>query len=211
MRVLACVRRVNSILRGSLEDARRLSTQGSSLARFWNCQNGGQRLLPALPCLTWHLISYREEERRQPAPRDPPSVRRARQRDLAWPKGCFLSPVMLLGRLSSRRVACPASSASSWRTVSQLAPRVVRPRHPAFLDQNASLSGLPEFRTRGDDVRVIYEPTEFYTTLLVRLLLAGLLEERWLSCSCACSTGSRTQSIASLLRRCTLARRRRSS
>lgn len=50
-------------------------------------------------------------------------------------------------------------SISSWK--------IIRPRHPAFADLGAALTSLPRFRTRGEDIRVIYEPTEFYRTLLV--------------------------------------------
>jgi hypothetical protein len=83
----------------------------------------------------------------------------------------FLLDTMLARLSSSHRQLSPTSSAASWRLIHHahaVAPLIVRPRHPAFQDLSSSLQALPEFRTRGDDVRVIYEPTDFYATLLVR-------------------------------------------
>lgn len=45
-------------------------------------------------------------------------------------------------------------------------------RHPAFrqLDRDLDEAGVPCFPARGEDVRVLNDPSEFYQTLLVRLL-----------------------------------------
>lgn len=73
--------------------------------------------------------------------------------------------MLLLGRR-----CWPASTAASWRTVHSASFRGIAPRrNPSFHDLAGDLKGLPAFKTRGEDVRVIYEPVEFYQTLLVSI------------------------------------------
>jgi CDP-diacylglycerol--glycerol-3-phosphate 3-phosphatidyltransferase len=71
----------------------------------------------------------------------------------------------MLTRLTSRSKLLP----TCLRCARRLHFANGQPRHPAFDDLATSLVSLPEFRTRGADVHIIYEPSEFYKTLLVRL------------------------------------------
>lgn len=67
--------------------------------------------------------------------------------------------------------SAPTPRPNARRSFAGGAWRIVRPRHPAFADLGAALTDLPRFRTRGEDVRVLYEPSEFYEALLVRDIL----------------------------------------
>ena len=80
------------------------------------------------------------------------------------------TPSVSLWSLASSPIA-PAASQFEFqrRSFAGKAWRIVRPRHPAFADLGAALTDLPRFRTRGEDVRVLYEPAEFYEALLVSL------------------------------------------
>ncbi|KAI5480805.1 CDP-diacylglycerol-glycerol-3-phosphate 3-phosphatidyltransferase [Pseudohyphozyma bogoriensis] len=75
-------------------------------------------------------------------------------------------------------------SPSSWRTVQSSAPLAlagappssrtiqIERRHPAFNDLAGHLTSLPSFWTRGRDVKILYEPKEFYQTLLAKIKAA---------------------------------------
>lgn len=83
----------------------------------------------------------------------------------------------MLARLSVRRLVSPPPCPACWtQALHHSAWRIVRPRHPAFADLGAALTELPRFRTRGEAVRVLYEPREFYETLLVRRLACLAIE-----------------------------------
>ena len=73
----------------------------------------------------------------------------------------------MLLRLASRRQPlappCPACWTRTFRT-----PVTLEHRHPAFKLLAHDVKTLPRFRTRGRDVRIVYEPEDFYATLLVR-------------------------------------------
>ena len=66
--------------------------------------------------------------------------------------------------------SCPYSGGSVGRATSR--PAAEFERHPAFrqLDRDLDEAGVPCFPARGEDVRVLNDPGEFYQTLLVRLL-----------------------------------------
>lgn len=99
--------------------------------------------------------------------------------------------------------------------------RAVRPdpapslRHPAFQDLEDRLGRLPCFRARAHDcVKVLYEPQEFYQSLLVSVHLAlsphstfAFLTSR--PASCSARSGMRNRGFSS--RASTSARRRKSS
>lgn len=74
----------------------------------------------------------------------------------------------MLVRLATRRkaptaVPCPAC----WSRTFRSPPVTLEHRHPAFKVLASELATLPSFRTRGRDVRILYEPSDFYATLLV--------------------------------------------
>ncbi|KAK4705960.1 hypothetical protein P7C70_g250, partial [Phenoliferia sp. Uapishka_3] len=76
----------------------------------------------------------------------------------------------MLLRLATRRKAssvppCPACWVRSFRTP----PVTLEHRHPAFRVLAGELASLPEFKTRGRDVRILYDPADFYSTLLHRI------------------------------------------
>lgn len=78
----------------------------------------------------------------------------------------------MLLRCASRRQLSPVVSPLAWR-VFHLAARNadIEHRHPAFEDFATDLRSLPAFWTRGKDVKVLYQPKEFYAALLVSFLL----------------------------------------
>ena len=80
----------------------------------------------------------------------------------------LVRPTMPLN-LPTRSIQRRAFAGKAWR--------IVRPRHPAFADLGAALTDLPRFRTRGEDVNVLYEPAEFYEALLVWRLLCEVGDE----------------------------------
>ncbi|KAL8279179.1 hypothetical protein RQP46_008435 [Phenoliferia psychrophenolica] len=60
--------------------------------------------------------------------------------------------------------ACPTCWRRTFRT-----PVTLEDRHPAFKLLSSDVKTLPRFRTRGRDVRIVYEPEDFYATLLHRI------------------------------------------
>lgn len=81
---------------------------------------------------------------------------------------------MLLRRLASPARLDLARSARAASTAGRPASEFAR--HPSFLELEETLDqgGLPCFPTRGENVRVLYEPAAFYRTLLVRPALLHL-------------------------------------
>lgn len=77
----------------------------------------------------------------------------------------------MLLRLGTRRIASPSPCVACWRRSFWTPPATLEHRHPAFKHFAENLAPLPEFRTRGRDVRILYDPADFYQSLLVRLEL----------------------------------------
>lgn len=71
--------------------------------------------------------------------------------------------------------SCPYTGGSVGRAT--LRPAAEFERHPAFrqLDRDLDEAGVPCFPARGEDVRVLNDPSEFYQTLLVSLSRPGSL------------------------------------
>ena len=61
-----------------------------------------------------------------------------------------------------------STSTSSAQGSSSSFRRAVEPRHPAYDTLDTRLAAVPQFRTRGENVDVLFEPTQFYERLLVR-------------------------------------------
>lgn len=76
--------------------------------------------------------------------------------------------------------SCPYTGSSVGRAT--LRPAAEFERHPAFrqLDRDLDEAGVPCFPARGEDVRVLQDPSEFYQTLLVRL--SACARDRWAIC-----------------------------
>lgn len=54
----------------------------------------------------------------------------------------------------------------------------IKGRNPSFHNLVGELSDkIPSFKTRGEEVRVIYEPREFYDTLLVSFPLLAVVRK----------------------------------
>lgn len=80
---------------------------------------------------------------------------------------CFRSPMLKHGTVMRRRLV-QYTTARHYGTGTRKPDQL---RHPAFQDLEERLSPLPCFRTRAEHcVKVLYEPSEFYQSLLVSAL-----------------------------------------